>query len=37
MAKKRSETLAKKEEVMQQTLAGLVRGKWKTPYGGTSI
>jgi len=32
MAKKRSETAVKKEEVMQQALAGLVTGKWKTPY-----
>ena len=32
MAKKRSETAVKKEEVMQQALAGLATGKWKTPY-----
>ena len=32
MAKKRSETAAKKEEAVQQALAGVASGKWKTPY-----
>ena len=32
MPKKRSAAAAKKEEVMQQALAGVISNKWKTPY-----